>query len=258
MLAEPIINEIDPIGRFLRVCVQLGVVNEITNIKAVLLSANSRVLAARRVLSVMNVGVSAAGKSHVTGQVMTLMPSDVCIRLTRGSALSLVYACQEDPNALRHRVIWLEEAAGAVAGSDNEDNVFTAVLRPFLTDGRIDNLVTISNGKGGFTSQKMVAEGPVALITSSARDVFDPEMMTRIVTMSTDESHQQTSEIINFVLLEGEDVQDRAPEIEAEIAAWHAFQRLLQLDAPYRVTIPFRRAISGGARYRAEGSSLSA
>lgn len=242
LLAAPIIADPKPFARFEKLMAARGVVAEKESVKAVALAANSRVLDVPRVVSILRTGLTGAGKSYLIQKVLEAYDADIVFRMTVSSQRALIYATQEDPNFLRHKIVHLEEAAGAVAGSDGkgDDNVFTAVLRSLLTQGVADAPVVIKGDDGRFRTEHIHVEGPISLITSSARDVFDPEMMNRVVSISADESHAQTSRIVDEIVLGATRTKS---ENSAELAAWRAFQSLLQLDAPFRVSIPFNRAL---------------
>ena len=64
-------------------------------------------------------------------------------------------------------------------------------------------------------------------------------MLTRLMTSDADESQTQTINVVMSALL----TEDRNVS-EAEIGQWLDFQRWLALEGPYKVVIPFRRAIS--------------
>ena len=75
--------------------------------------------------------------------------------------------------------------------------------------------------------------GPVAVCITSARDNIESEMLTRLMTSDADESAEQTMAVVKG-LLSGDDSGD-----ESDLEPWRDFQRLLELDEPYDVAMPF-------------------
>jgi hypothetical protein len=99
--------------------------------------------------------------------------------------------------------------------------------------------VTVKEG-GPPETIVIVKNGPIAAILTSAREI-DPEMKTRVMTMETDESGEQTEAIVESIL---SDEADKADEKNApDLTSWLDLQLWLEMDAPYRARIPFRRAI---------------
>jgi hypothetical protein len=68
---------------------------------------------------------------------------------------------------------------------------------------------------------------------------IEEEMLTRLMSSDADESQKQTVNVLAAALTDDED--DKG--VRVEIEQWLDYQRLLALDAPYDVVIPFRRAI---------------
>jgi hypothetical protein len=88
-----------------------------------------------------------------------------------------------------------------------------------------------------------VAEGPISLVTTSARDNLDPEMLDRLIAIPTNESPKATR-AIQIAQLSGEAEKNLAEA--RRLAELHrAHQRWLQSQAPLRVVIPedLRRSI---------------
>ena len=214
----------------------LGVVGERKAIKANYLAMSSRVLAESRVISDLDTGITAAGKSFLMNTVAKLFPAECVKSVTTGSPKALVYLVDKDSRALAHKIVLLHETAGFIAASDTEDNPSAALVRELLTGGRIRHIVVEKDAKGRFVTREIEVEGPISLITTSARANLDPEMENRFLTVPTDESPKATREI-QMAQLSGETRRnaERAAKAVEELVA---FQRWLQSEAGVRVVIP--------------------
>jgi hypothetical protein len=234
--AAPFANRPDLIEHAADTVQALGVVGERKAIKANYLAMSSRVLAEPRVISVLDTGITAAGKSFLMNTVAKLFPAECVKSVTTGSPKALVYLVDKDSRALAHKIILLHETAGFIAASDTEDNPSAALVRELLTGGRIRHIVVEKEAKGRFVTREVEVEGPVSLITTSARANLDPEMENRFLTVPTDESPKATREI-QMAQLSGETRRsaERAAKAVEELVA---FQRWLQSEAGVRVVIP--------------------
>ena len=232
--AKALAENPDLIGHAVETVHMAGVVGEDAAIKATLITATSRLLAEERVLSMIRTGVSSGGKSHLMNTVARLLPDEAIYAITSASAKALVY---EQEGALKHKVLMLGEAAGAIAASDTEDNPLTAMLRELLTTGSIKYSVPVRDPEtGSFVTIHIEQEGPTAFITTTARENVDPEMFNRLVPVPTDESPEMTLRI-QIAQISGEK-EKNAPQAEERIAQHVVFQKWLQLNAPVRVRIP--------------------
>jgi hypothetical protein len=156
----------------------------------------------------------------------------------------MVYMVADDVTALKHKVITLHETAGFIAGRDTaDDNPATALVRELLTRGRADYRYVERDDDGRLASKHLEAEGPIALLTTSARDNLDPEMRNRLISAPVNES-QRTTRAIQLAQIAGEAAKN-SREARRHAKKHRAFQRWLQAQAPIRVVIPddLRRAI---------------
>jgi hypothetical protein len=157
--------------------------------------------------------------------------------MSSGSPLSLVYYGGGDEDALKHKVLYLAEAAFLADGKAPESPL-AVMLRTLISEGRLDHNVAVPQADGSPVTKRVRRNGPVAIIITSARDNLEEEMLTRLMTSDADESPKQTLDVLADVLTK------EAREVdEAEIESWLCFQRCLELNAPYEVVIPYRQAI---------------
>ena len=92
-------------------------------------------------------------------------------------------------------------------------------VRTLLSEGRIDYEVTVRGKDGGFTTKKIVKQGPTNLIFTTTKTRVHAENETRILSLATDDSREQTAR----VLLELADEDNGDGDLES----WRDFQRWL-------------------------------
>ena len=235
-LVEKLANRRDLLDHATDTAQALGVVGERKSIKANYIVMSSRVLAEPRVISVVITGLSSAGKSHLMNTAARLFPTEYVVVITTGSPKALIYLVAEDIRALAHKIIVLHETAGFIAASDTEDNPSATLARELLTGGRIRHLVVERDDNGRFVTREIEVEGPISLITTSARANLDPEMENRLLEVPMDESPRATRDI-QMAQLSGK-TSRTAEAAAAAVEELIEFQRWLQLEAGARVVIP--------------------
>ena len=209
----------------------LGVVTEGAGIRATYLTTVSRLLAdeAGRLL---RTGAPASGKNLVVEMVLAFVPAGAVVQISGSSPKSLAYYGGDDPDALKHKIIYIPEAQ-IIASKRGEENDFAILLRSLISEGQLYQTVVVS-GNGPPETVTITKNGPIAAIITTARNV-DPELKTRLLPMDTDESGAQTVAIIESILSQARQL----PELQS----WLDLQLWLELDAPYKVAIPFGNAI---------------
>ena len=226
----------------------LGVVGEGASVRGVYLTASSR-LCRQSALCLLRRGAAAGGKNYLVAKILMLIPEASVIHLSSGSPLSLVYYGGSDEDALKHKVIYIPEAA-ALAERNGVESPITFMLRTLISEGRLDHHVTVPQAKGPPIGMHLKRNGPVVVIVTSARQDIEEEMLTRLVTSDADESETQTTAVLADALTKGKRRID-----EAKIERWLDFQRWLEMDAPYDVVIPFRASILTAFNKRAAARS---
>jgi Bifunctional DNA primase/polymerase, N-terminal len=224
---------------------ELGVVGEGASIRGAYLAFASRLLR-KRAICLLRRGAAAGGKNFLLSAVLRLIPSESVVVLSSGSPMSLVYYGGEDEDALKHKVLYVQEAA-ILAERAGIESPLTVLLRLLISEGQIDHLIAIPQGGETPITLKIKRNGPVAVCITSARDNIESEMLTRLMTSDADESPEQTMAIVRGLL------SNNDSENEPDLTLWLDFQRLLELDAPYEVTVPF-----GASLYRAYEKRLQA
>jgi hypothetical protein len=212
-----------------------GVVGESGAIRGTYLTASSRLNSASAIC-LLRRGAPAGGKNFLISNTLALIPTDCVVHMSSGSPLSLVYYGGGDEDALKHKIVYVPEAA-TIAERNGVESPLTIMLRLLISEGRLDHNVTLPQSDG-LATVRIKRNGPVVVIITSARDNVEDELLTRLMTSDADESAQQTLAVLADALSN----EDRDVSV-AEVERWLDFQRWLMIDAPYRVIIPFRQAI---------------
>jgi hypothetical protein len=216
---------------------KLGVVNEGQGARAVYLVFTSRLLAAEAIC-LLRLGASASGKNYVVERTKRLIPEHAIVQVSGSSPKALAYYGGENPDALKHKIVYIPEAVILLEKKhgDADGGGFTSMFRTLISEGRIVYQVTATQDGGPSETVTIVKNGPIAAILTSA-DEIDPQIKTRVLTMETDESGKQTEAIVERILSDDDD--ETAPDLQP----WLDLQLWLETEAPYRVRIPFKRAI---------------
>jgi hypothetical protein len=214
----------------------LGMVGEGPAIRGGYLALSSRLLV-RRAICLLRRGAPSGGKNYMFETTLLIIPEEAVVRVSSASPLGLMYYGDEDEDALKHKVVYIPEAAVLVEKSGVESPL-AIMLRGLISEGKIDRIVTVTQPNTTPKSVRVRRNGPIAAMLTSARPNVEEELLTRLMGSDADESEQQTLEVIENVFTEEDSTAD-----PAETERWLNFQRLLEFDAPYDVVIPYRRAI---------------
>jgi hypothetical protein len=171
-LSRPLLAEMEAVVH------ELGVVGEGPAIRGAYLASTSRLLC-KRSISLLRRGAAAGGKNFLLTNVLRLIPSDSVVPMSSGSPMSLVYYGGGDEDALKNKVLYVQEAA-ILAEKEGVENPLTVMLRVLISEGCIDHLLAVPQASGPTESMKIRRNGPVAVIVTSARDNIESEMLTRL------------------------------------------------------------------------------
>ena len=239
-----IANDPALLDRMVKVVGSLGVVQEECGIVAAYLTATSR-LNRRRCLSLLRRGAPASGKNWLVEQILQLMPPGSVVVVSSGSPKALIYggAGAEDVDALKHKLVYLPEAASTLAVKNGVESDFTAMVRMLISEGRIHHHTVVSQDSGPPVGLVIVKNGPIAVIVTSARNDIEDELLTRLMLADSDESLGQTGKVVTSILDTAAGKPWTPLPGEAEIELWRDFQRWLELGGPYDVVIPYAQAV---------------
>jgi DNA primase len=160
-----------------------GLVGEQTNRLAAYLACTSRKL--NRPLAVIIQSTSAAEKSTLMEAVLAMFPEEERVKYSAMTGQSLYYLGETN---LQHKILAIVEEEGAEKAS--------YALKLLQSEGE---LTIASTGKdattGRMETQEYHVEGPVMIfLTTTAIDI-DEELQNRCLTLTVDESKEQTARI---------------------------------------------------------------
>jgi pyrimidine operon attenuation protein/uracil phosphoribosyltransferase len=173
-------------------------------------------------------GHSASGKSYTVETVTKFFPPEAYLEFTAMSEHALVYSTEQ----YSHRSLIMYEVVALREGV--EDDMTSYFIRSLLSEGRIDYEVTVRGADGGFTTKRIVKEGPTNIIFTTTKTKVHAENETRILSLATDDSREQTARVLLELADEGRSGGD--------LSEWLDLQRWLA-GAEHRVTIPYARAL---------------
>ena len=174
-------------------------------------------------------GHSASGKSYTVETVTRFFPPEAYLEFTAMSERALVYSTEE----YSHRTLVVYEVTALREGV--EDDMTSYFVRSLLSEGRIVYPVTVRGEDGGFVTKTIVKEGPTNLIFTTTKTRVHAENETRILSLATDDSREQTAR----VLLELADENNGGDDLQE----WRDLQCWLA-EQPHRVTIPYARHLA--------------
>ena len=157
-----------------------GVVGEEINRLVGYLACTSRLL--HRPLAVIIQSTSAAGKSTLMEAILTLFPEEERIKYSAMTGQSLYYLGETN---LKHKILAIVEEEGAERAS--------YALKLLQSEGELTIASTGKNPQTGqMETQTYYVEGPVMIfLTTTAIDI-DEELQNRCLTLSVDETRDQT------------------------------------------------------------------
>jgi hypothetical protein len=229
----------------------LGVVNECQLIILTYIAATSRVL--EHPINILTKGASSGGKSFTISHVLELVGPDFVNKLTSSSALSLVY----DTSSLAHTVIFLFEANQLQTEKTDKDSTFAMLVRTLISEGRLVHQTTVEdpNSPTGRRVERIVREGPIALITTTTGELYS-ENETRMLSWHIHEDREQTAAVMTGIAKRAIGTVGAS----IDLARWHDFQRWIALG-PNDAVIPFAQQITDAikplmVRFRRDVGSL--
>ena len=114
---------------------KLGVVSESAGVRALYLTCASRLIADEAV-RLLRLGAPASGKNLVVEKVLELIPEEAVVQISGSSPKALAYFGGADPDALKHKIVYIPEAQIMAAKHDVESE-FAIMLRTLISEGRV-------------------------------------------------------------------------------------------------------------------------
>jgi DNA primase catalytic core len=160
-----------------------GIIGERSNALVAYLACVSRKL--ERPLAVIIQSASAAGKTTLMDAVLSFFPEEERVKYSAMTGQSLYYLGETN---LKHKILAVVEEAGAEKAS--------YALKLLQSEGE---LTIASTGKdpqsGKMVTHEYRVEGPVTIMLTTTAIDLDEELQNRCLTLSVDESTEQTQAI---------------------------------------------------------------
>ena len=173
----------DLVGRLRAAFHKAGIIGEENNTLLAYLAGVSRLL--EKPLAIIVQSASAAGKTTLMDAVLAFFPEEERIKYSAMTGQSLYYLGETN---LKHKILAIVEEAGAEKAS--------YALKLLQSEGE---LTIASTGKdpatGRMETQEYHVEGPVMIMLTTTAIDLDEELQNRCLTLSVDESAEQTARI---------------------------------------------------------------
>ena len=153
---------------------------------------------------------SGRGKNYVCDAVASLQPEEFFMAFESASAKSLYYKAEENPEILKHRWIYPNEAEAT--------DQLVEMFRPLLSGGRATHLTVNGTGKGRNVSQELNVVEPVSITIPTVRNKLDTQLQTRMLVAELTDYPGRVAEHSREVsrqLLPEQAGEDHGPRIRA-------------------------------------------
>ena len=235
-MTETIENDPQLLRKRIDLINRLGVIGERANIALICSTIDSRLLlpdaSGQQGLGLKISGTQGTGKSHTVEGCLKIQDPSLYYNISTGSDKSFFYLNQ----SMKNKAIILAEALKLERNGDSE---FGYVLRTLLSEGSAVHQVTEKSGSGKFRTQNRIVKGPVSLISTTIRERLEKQIESRMISVSSDESSEQTKQILAktaAIAANGTQSID-----EKLIKVWQLFHKELK---PGQVIIPYAQDIS--------------
>jgi putative DNA primase/helicase len=224
--ASNILTSPNVLDRFVKVIGQ-RVAGEVANLKRLYLSGTTRLF--DKPMHTAIKGLSASGKSEIRHEVLSFMPPEDVISFTTLSEKALLYM----PDDFAHKILSMGEAAGVEQQSFQD-----YLIRELMSDGRLRYPVAQKVGKQ-IVTVTVEKNGPVAFMVTTTRASLHEENETRLLTLETDDSPEQTRAVLEKIA----EVEGGVGGSSIEYGQWHDYQRWLAAGER-RVAIPWALSLA--------------
>jgi len=225
----------DYIGRLYEDFKTLGIVGETLLALATFIVCVSRLLA--KPLGAIVKAASSSGKSYVTGLVVSLIPEEQVITATDITPQALYYLPQ---GSLQHMLVSVAERKHSDSSHDGTQANAGLALREMMSSGQLTKLITLT-GDDGPRTVTIKQSGPIAYLETTTQEVLLEEDENRMLQLATDESPEQTKQIMARAAAEATGNVGDAAARQAVQLRHQTAQRLLK---PYEVVVPFAEMLS--------------
>ncbi len=220
----------DILGRFRADIHRAGVIGEDATAATEFLAIVSRVL--EKPVSCVVKGAPSSGKSHTTEHVCRFFPQKAIATFTGLSEKALVLS----KRSFKHRTIVVYEAVALRERAEKQSGDQTAYfIRSLLSEGKASYEMSVKDKEGGWTTRTFTKEGPTNLIVTTTAVNLHNENETRMLSLTTNDSQEQTRNVLLGL------AEEAAAGLD--YGSWHELQEWLWLQ-DNRVTIPFARHLA--------------
>ena len=171
-------------------------------------------------------GSSGSGKTHLLSTILSFMPEEDVISLTRVTESSFYNYGEHD---LSHKIIGLEDYDGLEEKAE-------LAFRELQSKGMISSSTTVKDEQTGSIGAKVkTVHGPIASLSATTRGEIYEDNMSRCFLVAVDESQEQTLRIIKHQnrLAAGHIDKRKGKEIIQFL------QNCIRLLEPYEVINPY-------------------
>lgn len=203
-----------------------GLAGELRAAKIIYLAVTSRLFPWP--LSVAHKGPSSAGKSFTVERTLRFFPGEAYFARTGMSERGLIYSSED----LQHRMLVLYEADAIATGRG------TYLLRTLLSEGVLRYEV-VERTRDGCTTRLIEREGPTGLIVTTTQTGLDPELETRLLSITVSDTAAQTKAVMRSLARS----RSSSDSVQVNYDTWHHFQRWLAAGER-RVVIPFAERLA--------------
>jgi hypothetical protein len=176
---EEIVGRPGVLERFVEEAAKIqGVVGERESLKLLTLNAlgaqlkplpNGRPAGANVVLT----AEAGRGKNYLADAVAAPLPEEFYKAFESASAKSLYYGAERDPEIVKHRWIYPNEAEAT--------DQLVEMFRPLISGGSASHLTVNKDSDGRSAAQEFCVEGPVTLTIPTIRNKLDTQLQTRML-----------------------------------------------------------------------------
>lgn len=201
----------------------LGYIGEKKNKLIGFLAVVSRLL--QKPLAVLFLSRPGAGKTELQNCICKLAPPEHVIQYTRLTGQSLFY---REPNALKNKVLAIEEEGGL------KEALYS--IKTLISSQKLSISATRTDAKTGkFSVDDYTVNGPVVVMVSTTDpDGLDDETKGRFLTLTIDESADQTKKILQAQFTKNTNEWYRTTADEESVLRLH--HNMLRMLQPLTVT----------------------
>jgi hypothetical protein len=221
---EQLIGRAGVLDRFVQDAATIhGVVGEEEHLKLITLNANGAQLAPLpngrpAGANVLLTAEPGRGKNYLADAVSGLLPEEFVLAFESASAMSFYYRAENDPEILKHRWAYPNEAEAT--------DKLVEMLRPLISGGKASHLTVNNDPEGHRFGQELNVEGPISVTIPTVRNKVDAQLQTRMLVSELPDYEGRVAE--HSRALSRQLLPDRVGEDHGlKVRAWQAGLRTL-------------------------------